>query len=55
MLTEEVTVEVPKLNLPADLVAEIARRNRSKRPTDFRVDALKPTLMERLRSLLGLE
>jgi hypothetical protein len=54
MLTEEITVEVPKLNLPADLVAEVARRNKSKR-TDFRVDALKPTLMERLRRLLGLD
>jgi len=54
MLTEEATVEVPKLNLPADLVAEVARRNKSKRATDFRVDALKPTLMERLRHLLGL-
>jgi hypothetical protein len=54
MLSEEVTVEVPKLNLPADLVAEVARRNKSKRTADFGVDALKPTLMERLRSLLGL-
>jgi hypothetical protein len=53
MLTEEATVEVPKLNLPADLVAEVARRN-NKRTTDFRVDALKPTLMERLRRMLGL-
>lgn len=54
MLTEEATVEVPKLNLPADLVAEVARRHKSKRAADFRVDALKPTLMERLRRLLGL-
>lgn len=53
MLTEEATVEVPKLNLPADLVAEVARR-KSKHGSDFRVDALKPTLMERLRRLLGL-
>ena len=45
--------EDPKLNLPADLVAEVARRN-GKRPTDYRVDALKPTLMERLARRLGL-
>jgi hypothetical protein len=55
MLTEEATVEVPKLNLPADLVAEVARRNKGKRATDFRVDALKPTLMERLRQMFGLD
>jgi hypothetical protein len=54
MSTEEATVEVPKLNLPADLVAEVARRHKNRRPTDFGVDALKPTLMERLRRLLGL-
>lgn len=55
MLTEEATVEVPKLNLPADLLAEVARRNKGKRSADFGVDALKPTLMERLRRMFGLE
>jgi hypothetical protein len=30
MLSEEVTVEVPKLNLPPDLLAEVARRNNGK-------------------------
>jgi hypothetical protein len=54
MITEEATVEVPQLNLPPDLLAEVARRNKNTRPTDFRVDSLKPTLMERLARLLGL-
>jgi hypothetical protein len=54
MITEEATVEVPKLNLPPDLLAEVARRNKNKRATDFRVDSLKPTLMERLARMLGL-
>lgn len=54
MITEEATVEVPQLNLPPDLLAEVARRNKNKRPTDFRVDSLKPTLMERLARVLGL-
>ena len=54
MISEEATVEVPQLNLPPDLLAEVARRNKSTRPTDFRVDSLKPTLMERLARMLGL-
>jgi hypothetical protein len=54
MMPEEATVEVPQLNLPPDLLAEVARRSKSKRPTDFRVDSLKPTLMERLARMLGL-
>jgi hypothetical protein len=54
MLSEEATVEVPKLNLPPDLVAEVARRNHSKRQTDFRVEGLKPSLFERLARMLGL-
>lgn len=53
MISEEATVEVPKLNLPPDLVAEIARRN-GKRQTDFRVEGLKPSLFERLARMLGL-
>jgi len=52
MLSEEATVEVPKLNLPPELVAEVARRH-NKRPTDYRVDALRPTLIERLARMLG--
>jgi len=54
MLSEEVTVEVPKLNLPPDLLAEVARRNSSKRQCDFRVEGLKPSLFERLARMLGL-
>jgi hypothetical protein len=54
MLSEEVTVEVPKLNLPPDLLAEVARRNNGKRQHDFRVEGLKPSLLERLARMLGL-
>ncbi len=53
MMSEEATVEVPKLNLPPDLLAEVARRN-NKRQADFRVEGLKPSLLERLASMLGL-
>jgi hypothetical protein len=52
MLAEEVTVEVQKLNLPPDLLAEVARRN--KRQPDFRVEGLKPSLLERVAKMLGL-
>jgi hypothetical protein len=54
MLSEEVTVEAPKLNLPPDLLAEVARRNNGKRQADFRVEGLKPSLLERLARVLGL-
>jgi hypothetical protein len=54
MFSEEVTVEVPKLNLPPDLLAEVARRNNGKRQPDFRVEGLKPSLFERLARVLGL-
>jgi hypothetical protein len=54
MFSEEVTVEVPKLNLPPDLVAEVARRNNGKRQADFRVEGLKPSLFERVARMLGL-
>jgi hypothetical protein len=54
MLSEEVTVEVPKLNLPPDLLAEVARRHGVKRQSDFRVEGLKPSLFERLARMLGL-
>jgi len=53
MLPEEATAENPQLDLPAELLAEISRRNRA-RPTDFGVDAWKPSLLERLARLLGL-
>jgi len=54
MLSEEVTVEVPELHLPPELVAEVARRNHGKRQPDFRVEGLKPSLFERLARMLGL-
>jgi hypothetical protein len=53
MLSKDATVEVPKLNLPADLLAEVSRRN-SARHTDYRIESLKPSLLERLARLLGL-
>jgi hypothetical protein len=53
MLSEEVTVEVQKLNLPPDLLAEVARRNNKRQP-DFRVEGLRPSLLERLARMLGL-
>jgi hypothetical protein len=54
MLSEEVTVEVPKLDLPPDLLAEVARHTNGKRQPDFRVEGLKPSLFERLARMLGL-
>jgi len=53
MLSKDATVDVPKLNLPADLLAEVSRR-RNARQTDFRIEGLKPSLLERLAQLLGL-
>jgi hypothetical protein len=53
MLSKDATVDVPKLNLPADLVAEVSRRNKS-RQMDYRIESLKPSLLERLARLLGL-
>ena len=53
MRFEDATVEVPKLNVPAELLAEVARRN-NKRKTDFRVDGWKPSLLERLARMFGL-
>jgi hypothetical protein len=53
MLSKEATAEVPKLNLPAELLAEVSRRGNT-RQTDFRVDAWKPSLLERLARMLGL-
>jgi hypothetical protein len=48
----ESTAEVPKLQLPADLLAEVSRRGKLKH--DFLVEGWKPTLLERLARLLGL-
>ena len=53
MFSKDATVEVPKLNIPADLLAEVTRRN-SARQTDYRIESLKPSLLERLARLLGL-
>jgi hypothetical protein len=48
----EPTVEVPKLRLPPELVAEVSRRGKI-RP-DFLVEGWKPSLLERLAKMLGL-
>jgi hypothetical protein len=53
MLSKDATVDVPKLNLPADLVAEVRRRNKPNK-TDFHIEGLKPSLLERLARMLGL-
>jgi hypothetical protein len=52
MYAAEPTVEVPKLQLPADLVAELSRRGTAR--TDFRVESWKPSLLERIAHKLGL-
>jgi hypothetical protein len=52
MLTDEVTVEAPQLLLPPELLAEVSR-NRKPQPVDFRVDAFKPSLIERLARVFG--
>jgi hypothetical protein len=51
MLSEDITSEVPQLKLPADLLAEVSRRNDA-RQADFRVD-WSPSLVERFARLLG--
>ena len=50
------TVEAPKLNLPPDLLAELTRRNTNgkRQQTDFRVEGMKPSLLDRLAQMLGL-
>ena len=53
MNTEDVTAETFQLDLPPDLLAELERRN-AKRTTDFRVEGMKPSLLERLAAMLGL-
>jgi len=53
MLSDDVTSEVPQLNFPADLLAEIGRHT-GKRRSDFRVDGWNPSLLERVKRLFGL-
>jgi hypothetical protein len=52
LMNEEVTAEVPQLELPPDLLAEVSRRA-TRRPADFRVDGWNPSLLERVKRLLG--
>ena len=54
MHSEDATIEAPQLKLPADLLAELSRSHK-KRPHDFRVEGMKPTLFERLARLFGLD
>ncbi len=49
----EDTVDTPRLNIPAELLAESSRRAAAHRE-DFRVDGWKPSLLERLAKLIGL-
>jgi hypothetical protein len=53
LLSEDVTSEVPQLNLPADLLAEVGRHTRA-RKSDFRVDGWNTSLLERVKRLFGL-
>jgi hypothetical protein len=46
MHAEPATVEVPKLNLPPDLLNEVSRRGKAK--TDFKVEGWKPSFFGRL-------
>ncbi|MBV9343581.1 MAG: hypothetical protein JO341_02970 [Gammaproteobacteria bacterium] len=52
MTSEDATLDLPQLKLPAELLSEVARRKQA--PTDFHVDGWKPSLLERLARLLGL-
>ncbi|MBV9696731.1 MAG: hypothetical protein JO005_07380 [Gammaproteobacteria bacterium] len=53
MYSEDATMDVPQLKLPAELLSEVARHK--KPPTDFSVDGWKPSLLERIARLLGLQ
>ena len=53
MYSDEVTSEVPQLNLPPELLAEVSRRHAAYE-TDFRVDGWNPSFLERFKRLLGL-
>jgi len=52
-MSEEITTEVPQLDVPADLLAEVSRRNADRQKTDFGVDGWKPSLLERFARMLG--
>jgi len=52
MHSDDATIEAPQLQLPADLLAEVSRSHK-KRPHDFGVEGMKPTLFERLAQMLG--
>jgi hypothetical protein len=52
MYAAEPTAEVPQLQLPADLVAEVSRHSAAR--SDFHVESWKPSLLERLTRMLGL-
>lgn len=52
MFPEDATIDVPQLKLPADLLAEVARRK--KQQTDYSVEGWKPGILERLVRLFGL-
>ncbi|MBS0365131.1 MAG: hypothetical protein JSR67_04815 [Proteobacteria bacterium] len=51
MHAEETTLEVPQLRLPADLLAEVSRRGNARGADFYRLESLKPTLLERLTGL----
>jgi len=54
MLSDEVTTEVPLLDLPADLLAEVSRGHNA-HASDFHVDGWSPSFLERFKRLLGLD
>ena len=45
-----VTTELPKLNLPQELLTEVKRGGKSK--TDFGIEAMKPSLFGRIVEML---
>jgi len=53
MTADDATLESPQLKLPAELLAEVSRRNAAQK-TDFCVEGWKPTLLERIARLFGL-
>ncbi len=53
MQAEDATLDIPQLNLPAELLAEVSRRAAAHQE-NFCVDGWKPSLLERLAKLIGL-
>jgi hypothetical protein len=51
MLSDEATIEAPQLKIPQELL-EISRRRKAQ--TDYRIDAMKPGLLERIARMFGL-